>query len=342
VSKKKPIPVCIIGGGFGKRVLLPVCEQHSNLRVVSLVVKQNIPEDIQNRIPVFTDLSIALKESQPELLLIASPHALHEDQVNVALEAGKHVICEKPLALRYEAAAALSRKCDELGLVGAVDFSFRFIPERAYFNDLIRLGEIGTMKTVHFSFFRNDYDKWPSAWYYDRHQGGGMLQATGSHLIDSAQRLLVNPILELTASIRESNGIDTGFIILMETCDGTICHIEVSHQIPGQGKHLIQAHGTDGSLFLRSDGSIMKVINGEISVLAVPESYFFGFGYEKWKDNPRLQPTARLIDKVVSSILETNPIRDLNFATAAENQKLLDVIWESHNTRRRILVNEYK
>lgn len=342
MSQKKPVPVCIIGGGFGKRVLLPVCEQHPNLRVVSLVVKRNIPEDIQNRFPVFIDLSVALRKSQPELLLIASPHALHEDQVNVALEAGKHVFCEKPLALRYEAALALSRKCDELGLIGAVDYSFRFIPARAYFTDLIRSGEIGTTKFVYLSFFRNDYVKWPSAWYYDRHQGGGMLQATGSHLVDSAQLLLASPVMELTASIRESNGIDTGFTIVMETGDGTICHIAVSHQLPGQGKHLIEAHGTDGSLFLGGDGAIVKVLNGETSSYSIPESYFFGFGDEKWQDNPRLQPTARLIDKVVSSILAAAPVRDLNFAVAAENQKLLDAAWESHNTRRRILINEYK
>src|SRR4030042_3037386 len=133
MSQKNPLSVCIVGCGFGKRVLLPVCEQHSNLRVVSLVVKCNIPWDIQNRLPVFTDLNVALRESQPELLLIASPHVLHEDQVNVALEAGKHVLCEKPLALRHETALALSRKCDELGLIGAVDYSFRFIPARAYF-----------------------------------------------------------------------------------------------------------------------------------------------------------------------------------------------------------------
>lgn len=342
MTKDKSISVCIVGAGFGKRVLLPICEQHPDIRVVSLVVKRNIPKDIQNSLPIFTDLSVALRESQPELLLIASPHALHEDQVNVALEAGKLVLCEKPLALRYEAARALSRKCDELGLIGAVDYSFRFIPARAYFTDLIRSGEIGTTKAVCLSFFRNDYDKWPSAWYYDRHQGGGMLQATGSHLVDSAQLLLASPVLELTASIRESNGIDIGFTIVMETDEGAICHIEVSHKLPGQGKHLIEAHGTDGSLFLGSDGAIVKVFNGETSSRSIPESYFSGFGDENWKDNPRLQPTARLIDKVVSSILVTAPVMDLNFAVAAENQKLLNAAWESHNTRRRILINEYK
>lgn len=342
MSQKKSIPVCIVGGGFGRRVLLPVCEQHPNLRVVSLVVKRNVPEDIQSRLPVFTDLGVALKESQPELLLIASPHALHEDQVSVALEAGKHVLCEKPLAMRYEAALALSRKCDKLGLIGAVDYSFRFIPPRAYFTDLIRSGEIGTTKVVYLSFFRNDHDKWPSSWYYDRHQGGGMLQATGSHLVDSARLLLTNPVSELTASIRENNGIDTGFTIVMETGDGAVCCIAASHQIPGQGKHLIEAHGTGGSLFLGSDGAIVKICNGEIFPYTVPESYFMGFSNEAWKDNPRLQPTARLIDKVASSILAASPLQDVNFAAAAENQKLLDAAWESHNSRRRVLINEYK
>jgi len=342
MNQKKSISVCIVGGGFGKRVLLPICEQHPNLRVVSLVVKRNIPEDIKNRLPVFTDLNIAIRESQPELLLIASPHSVHEEQVNIALEAGKHVLCEKPLALQHQAAITLSRKCNKLGLIGAIDYSFRFIPERAYFTDLIRSKTIGTTKIIYLSFFRNDFDKWPNKWYYERHLGGGMLQATGSHLIDSARLLLTNPISELTASIRENNGIDTGFTIFMESEDGAICCISVSHQIPGQGKHLIEAHGTDGSLFLTNDGTILKVANGETFTCPIPKSYFIGFGNKEWKDSPRLQPTARLIDKVIFSILEVAPMHDLNFAVAAENQKIIDAVWESHRTRRRILINEYK
>ncbi|HNS34134.1 MAG TPA: Gfo/Idh/MocA family oxidoreductase [bacterium] len=342
MTQKKVIPVCIVGGGFGKRVLLPVCELHPCIRVVSLVVNCNIPEDVKNHIPIFTDLDVALRESQPDLVLIASPHALHADQVNTVLESGKHVLCEKPLALQYETASNLSHKCDELGLIGAVDYSFRFIPARAYFTELIRSGEIGAIRIAYLSFFRNDFGKWPSAWYYDRHQGGGMLQATGSHLVDSAQLLLADPVSELTATIIESNGIDTGFTIIMETGDGAVCCIAVSHQMPGLGKHLLEAHGTDGSLLLGSDGTIAKVSNGKTFPCPVPESYFIGFGNEKWEDNSRLQPTARLIDKVVSSILGSTPLQDMNFAVAAANQKLLCAAWESHRSRRRVVINEYK
>lgn len=339
---QKIIPVCIVGGGFGKRVLLPVCEQHPRLRVTSVVVKTNIPADIQERIPVFTDLEMALHESEAELVLVASPHILHEQQVSIAVEAGKHVLCEKPLALNYDAALSLYVRCAKIGLTGAVDYSFRFIPARAYVTDLVHSGEIGAIKIAYLSFFRNDFGKWPSQWYYDRHQGGGMLLATGSHLVDSARLLLDSPIVQLTASISESSGIDTGFTIIMETGNGATCLISVSHQVPGQGKHLLEVHGTKGSLFLGDDGSIVKVVNGELLSFPVPESYFIGFGREKWIGNPRLQPTARVIDEVVSAILAGTPIQAFNFAVAAENQMLIDAAWESHRTRRRVDINEYK
>ena len=342
MTTEKTIPVCIVGGGFGKKVLLPVCEQHPRLRVTSVVVKTNIPADIQGRIPVFIDLETALHESETVLVLVASPHSLHEQQVSIALEAGKHVLCEKPLALSHDAARSLHVRCAELGLIGAVDYSFRFIPTRAYVTDLVHSGEIGAVKIAYLSFFRNDFGKWPSQWYYDRQQGGGMLLATGSHLVDSARLLLAGPITQLTASISESSGIDTGFTITMENGDGAVCLISVSHQIPGQGKHLLEVHGTDGSLFLRDNGSIVKAVNGELFPLPVPESYFNGFGGEKWSGNPRLQPTARVIDEVVSAILTETPLKAFDFAVAAKNQMLIDAAWESHRIGRRVSINEYE
>jgi len=342
MTAQKIVSVCIVGGGFGKRVLFPVCEQHPRLQVTSVVVNRNIPADIQKSVPVFTDFETALQESESDLVVIASPHNIHEQQVRVALEAGKHVLCEKPLALHHGAAFALSAKCTDLGLIGAVDYSFRFIPARAYLADLVHAGEIGAMKIANLSFFRNDFSSWPSRWYYDRQQGGGMLSLTGSHLIDSARLLLASPIVQLSARIFESDGIDTGFAITMEAGDGAVCNIAVSHQIPGHGKHMLEVHGTEGSLCLREDGLIVKVVNGELFPQPIPESYFIGFGGQKWNGNPRLQPTACVIDVVVSAILTSTPLKALSFTVAAENQKLLDAAWESHRTRRGVSINEYK
>lgn len=339
---KRIVPVCIVGGGFGKRVLLPVCEQHPNLRVNSLVVKENIPEDVPKHVLVFTDLAEALKETEAELILIASPHALHEYQVDVALEAGKHVLCEKPLATNFRAAYTLQQKCTKLGLIGGVDYSFRFIPARAHFTNLVRSGTIGVLRFLYLSFFRDDFDRWPSKWYYDCNQGGGMLLATGSHLVDSACLLLNRQIVSLEAAIYEHSGIDTGFMVTLEAEGGAVCVIAVSHQIPGQGKHLIEAHGIDGSIFLNQDGAIVKVEHGELNQCPVPSTCFTGFQGKKWSGNPRLQPAARVVDEVVSAILESKPLVSLNFEAGVENQKILDAAREAHRTKRRVSLDEYK
>ncbi len=342
MTAKRIIPVCIVGGGFGKRVLLPVCEQHPNLQVNSLVVKENIPEDVPKHVLVFTDLVRALRETETELILIASPHAVHEYQVDVALEARKHVLCEKPLAMNFRAARTLQQKCAKLGLIGGVDYSFRFIPARAHFINLVRSGAIGAPRFLYLSFFRDDFDRWPSGWYYDRNQGGGMLLATGSHLVDSARLLLNCQIVSLEAVIHEHGGIDTGFTVTLEAESGAVCVIAVSHQIPGQGKHLIEAHGTDGSIFLNQDGAIVKVEHGELNQCPIPANCFTGFQGEKWDGNPRLQPVVRVVDEVVSAILESEPLVSLNFEAGVENQKILDATWEAHRTKRRVSLDEYK
>lgn len=338
--EERIISVCIVGGGFGKRTLLPVCIRHPNLRVSSLVVKEQIPEDVSKHVPVFTDLARALRETDAELVLIASPHSVHEYQVDIALDAGKHVLCEKPLATSFRAARVLQQKCVKLKLIGGVDYSFRFIPARAHFTDLVRSGAIGAVRFLYLSFFRDDFDRWPSKWYYDRNQGGGMLLATGSHLVDSARLLLTSQVTSLEAVIYEHGGIDTGFMINLKTESDVACMIAASHQIPGQGKHLIEAHGVDGSMFLNHDGTIIKVEHGVPNQCPIPTASFIGFRGEKWNGEPRLQPAARVVDEIVSAILESRPLVSLSFEEGVENQKILDAAWEAHLTKRKVSLNE--
>lgn len=334
--KEFRIRTCIIGGGFGKRMLLPVCEMHPRIEVTALVVKARIPVDVPEHVRVYTDLNQALQNSPAELVIVASPPFLHQEHVAAALQYGKHVLCEKPLALDASSAALLEEQRSNQGVVGAVDFSFRYVPARAYFTDLVRSGSIGTLQTSHISFFRNDFDSWPTDWYYDRNQGGGMLQATGAHLVDTAVMIHDSRIRWMCCSVTENKGIDTGFTLIMEAESGSVCTIAVSHTTPGQGKHVIEAHGTNGSLFLDENGDLIRVINGTPSPCPIPEMYFYGFSDSKWDANPRMLPTARIIEATASAITEGGSVDAIGFPAAVENQKIIDAARESYRTGRRI------
>lgn len=336
------IQTCIVGAGFGKRVILPVCEMHPSLEVTSLVVKERIPTDVPKHVQVYVDLEQALRDSQAELVIIASPPLAHNEQVAMALQHGKHVFCEKPLAMDALSARLLEERCTRQGVVGGIDYSFRFIPARAYFIDLVRAGNIGTLQASYISFFRNDFNSWPSRWYYDRNQGGGMLQATGSHLLDTATSLLGCPIRWIEAVIKENDGIDTGFSLVLEVQGGSICIIAVSHTSPGLGKHLVEAHGTKGSLYLDEKGSILLVMGGVSSICPIPERYFYGFSDRKWDANPRMQPIARIISAMVTAIQGGSILSDMDFHAAVENQKMIDAAWRSHRTGRRVYLDGTK
>ena len=83
--------------------------------------------------------------SNPDLdvIHITSPNFLHYSQAKAVLEAGKHVLCEKPLAMNTQESAELVRLSKQLGLVNAVNYNLRFYPLIQEARELVRSGSLG-------------------------------------------------------------------------------------------------------------------------------------------------------------------------------------------------------
>lgn len=337
---EKITTIGIIGGGFGKRVLLPVCLQHPLLSVKWLAVRRNFPNDVPADLSVTLRWEDIIEDAEVQAVAIATPHDLHAEQVRACLAADKHVLCEKPLALSAQEARDLAEQCDRAKRVGVVDYSFRYIPQRSLFHSLIVRGLIGRPQLLRMSFFRNDFERWPSQWYYERQRGGGALIATGSHLVDSVHWLTQSTIRWVNAVVRPENNIDVGFSMMMETESGCTCAIDVSHCIPGPGKHTIEAYGENGSLFLDAEERVVKLEGNNVQVFSPEERHRFGFGNQPWEDESRLQPTAKVVDLLVQKIL--NPLSDnpIDFWTATRNQSVIEAIQISYRERRRVQVQK--
>jgi predicted dehydrogenase len=141
---------------------------------------------------------------QVDIVSICTPPHLHKEIAVAALQAGKHVICEKPTALNVaEAEAMLAAAQAAPGQLAIIDHELRFHPQRLHMRQLIKEGYVGSV--LHAQFDRLGSERLnpaaPWTWWSDADSGGGVLGALGSHLIDQA-RWIVGRIESLSAQLQ--------------------------------------------------------------------------------------------------------------------------------------------
>src|SRR4051794_3411354 len=90
-----------------------------------------------------------------DVLHICTPNHLHVPLAQAGLEAGKHVVCEKPLALDAASASALASAADSAGVQAAVPFVYRYYPTVREARELVGSGHTGAVRLVHGSYLQD-------------------------------------------------------------------------------------------------------------------------------------------------------------------------------------------
>lgn len=139
-----------------------------------------------------------------DIVAVTTPNFLHRDMVMAAIRAGKHVYCEKPLALDAAGAGVMTRAAEAAGVKTLVGYNYLHNPALRLAHDMIRSGEIG--EVIHFRGAHfEDYlasPKTPFSWRSSRAKAGaGVVADLGSHVISLARRL-VGEIDAVQASLR--------------------------------------------------------------------------------------------------------------------------------------------
>jgi predicted dehydrogenase len=138
-------------------------------------------------IPVYASFEDMLADPRVTVVHITTPNYLHFPQVKAAIAAGKHVVCEKPLAMTSAESAELLRLATEAGIVHAVDFNIRFYPLCQHARALVQAGEIGAPRIIQGSYLQ-DWLMLPTDWNWRLEpELGGELRAVadiGSHWLD--------------------------------------------------------------------------------------------------------------------------------------------------------------
>lgn len=138
------------------------------------------------------DWRAAVDDPGIDVIDVLVPNVLHHEVVMAAIEAGKHVICEKPLALTSALAADMVDAAESAGVVNQVGFNWRLTPAVQLAKKLIDEGRIGEVRSVR-AFWLGDFFNDPTVplvWRFQKDQAGsGALGDLGSHAIDFARFL---------------------------------------------------------------------------------------------------------------------------------------------------------
>jgi len=155
----------------------------------------------------FTDHTEMLAAVEPEAVVISSPHAFHHPQIIASLQAGAHVLVEKPMVNTAAEAREVIATRDDTGKMVMVSYQRRFGHSEQQMNQVIKSGGIGAVEFVTAQLYQSWYthnlshiqqDRQP--WRVRQHlSGGGQLNDSGSHLLDIVLHLVGLPAKRVTA-----------------------------------------------------------------------------------------------------------------------------------------------
>jgi predicted dehydrogenase len=146
----------------------------------------------------YTDPATLLSEAPVDAVIIATPNRFHKDLAVAAARSGRHVLCEKPLALDVEQAEQMLAAAEQAGVRHMTAFTYRFVPAMQYMRHLVSSGAIGT--PWHFRAQRfQDWNRQAIGWRQRRSEAGsGEVGDMLSHRLDFAH-VLVGPIRRVMA-----------------------------------------------------------------------------------------------------------------------------------------------
>jgi predicted dehydrogenase len=192
------------------------------------------------------------------------PNNVHAAPSIAAAEAGKHIICEKPLARTAAEAKPMLEAVQKAGVKHACAFNYRFVPALRLAREMIERGELGQIfhfRAVYLQEWIMD-PQFPMVWRLKKDlAGSGALGDLGAHIIDLARFLVGEPtaVSGLTQTFikerptddggRDTVDVDDAFVSLVQFANGAIGTLEASRYANGRKNHQrIEINGSKGSI----------------------------------------------------------------------------------------------
>jgi predicted dehydrogenase len=203
--------VGIVGSGFGGFVHAPAYALHPRFEVVAIASPSSAERVARERkIPhAFASVEAMLAGVELDVVSVASPPFDHHRSALAALAAGKHVLCEKPLALSVAQAEEMAAAAERAGTVAAIAFEFRYVPAVIALKELIDNLHLGALREIEVARLSGELLERntgrPRGWWFSRAHGGGVANAFMPHYFDLANHLAGRAPRATTGSLRTAN-----------------------------------------------------------------------------------------------------------------------------------------
>lgn len=255
-------------GGFVERAVLPMMQRTGNARAVAafdassertnaVCEKFGIAEACSS----FEELIL---KSDVDAVYIASPNVLHKPQTLAAAEAGKHVFCQKPLAINAADCREMIRACKANGVKLGVGFCNRFAGAQERSRELIIGGAVGKLSEIVFAFNLLGYNPETVGWRCDpKMAGGGPLMDLAPHVVDLIGWFAGEKIESVMAYVfpqLSDTEIETDANVVMELSGGVRAYMDVSfgHKYGGARYSILGDKG-----IIAGAGTVPWVTNGQ-------------------------------------------------------------------------------
>ncbi|HBR95671.1 MAG TPA: oxidoreductase [Opitutae bacterium] len=351
-KKTSPIRVAIIGTGgmalFHARNFAQVadCKLVAGVdtdpeRLAAFAAEHSITE-------TYTTTAELLAKSEIDAVSIVTPDPFHKAIALECLAAGKHVLCEKPLALNYPDAKAMADAADKAGVINMVHFTYRNWAPLQKIAHIVQTGKIGEIRHIEASYHQSwlvskQWGDWRTSpnwlWRLDSAHGSkGVLGDVGVHILDFAT-YPAGKIKEIYCQLKtfkkaprnrigkyKLDANDTA-VITVEFANGALGSIQTTRWMTG---HL-------NRLFLKISGTAGSVsFDSALSKTAYTICKGADIETDTWK-SVQVKDTPHLQQRFIKSI-RTGVQDQPDFRRGAEIQKLLDASFKSDELRSPIRV----
>ncbi len=341
--------VAVLGTGFGATVHIPALKYVEGVEIVAVVSRRadraKAAADRHGIPTASTDWRDVINDPKVDAVVVATPPYLHHQMVIAALEAGKHVLCEKPMARNLAEARDMVKLAESANVVAVINHEFRYLPIRQRVKELIDEGYVGQPHSVAMNVFRStlaDPNDRPFGWLMEQDKAGGMLGASGSHDIDSLRWWLgeIHEVAGVASTmvkrrrLPDSSGMasvdaDDNFAFLLKFASGVIGSVHFSATAPINAGEEVTISGSEGMIIVQGDGELLGARRRDVGLreLPIPERL-----------NPKLpefthyltRPTILLVQDWVRAIQTGEwAVNAPSFADGAKVQEIIDGVFRS-------------
>jgi len=248
------VRVGIIGtGAISQVVHVPIFSEREDVELVAVAdADKHKAEALSRRfkIPHVLDSDALIARGDLDAVVICTPNQLHEQMAIAALEAGKHVFVERPLAITSAGAARVVKAAEKSGTVLIAGMPHRFRPGVIALRDFIAGGELGDIYALRGSWMTRLMPGSRHTWRYDRKAGGGALIDLGVPALDLCMWLVGYPRLKRVSCVTSppSPAVEDAATLMAEAEGGLALSLEVSNRLyAADDRYFARVMGTEGS-----------------------------------------------------------------------------------------------